>query len=74
MRLFRTPLGALTSVGFTSPDRLVATLGAEQPWIRLSESALRSLAEPLGIFLLTTDPTLTAPAAAMAPPVAARIA
>ncbi|MFE9566051.1 SAV_915 family protein [Streptomyces sp. NPDC006487] len=68
VRLFRTPLGARTAVGFTSRDRLAATLGAEQPWIRLSEAALRAMAEPLGVSLLTVDPTLTAP------PVAAKAA
>ncbi len=62
VRLFRTPLGARTAVGFTSPDRLAATLGAAQPWIRLSASALRAMAEPLGAALLTVDPALTAPA------------
>ncbi|MEU9237029.1 SAV_915 family protein [Streptomyces subrutilus] len=67
VRLFRTPLGARTAVGFTSPDRLAATLGAAQPWIRLSASALRAMAEPLGAVLLTVDPVLTAPAAAPAP-------
>ncbi|WP_371619055.1 SAV_915 family protein [Streptomyces sp. NBC_00454] len=61
VRLFRTPLGTRTAVGFTSPDRLAATLGAAQPWIRLSEAALRALAEPLGVSLLTIDPALTAP-------------
>ncbi|MFJ3880403.1 SAV_915 family protein [Streptomyces sp. NPDC090077] len=62
VRMFRTPLGARTAVGFTGPDLLAATLGAEQPWIRLSASALRALAEPLGVGLLTVDPVLTAPA------------
>lgn len=62
VRLFRTPLGARTAVGFTSAERLAATLGAEQPWIRLSESALRALTGPLGVSLLTVDPALTAPA------------
>ncbi|MFF0425346.1 SAV_915 family protein [Streptomyces sp. NPDC004520] len=62
VRVFRTPLGTRTAVGFTTVERLTATLGAEQPWIRLSEPVLRSLAEPLGIELLTVDPTLTAPA------------
>ncbi|MER5807494.1 SAV_915 family protein [Streptomyces sp. NPDC002033] len=71
VRLFRTPLGARTSVGFTSPDRLAAALGAEQPWIRLSGSALRSMAEPLGVSLLTVDPTFTAPAVATVPAAAA---
>ncbi|MEU6058781.1 SAV_915 family protein [Streptomyces sp. NPDC047097] len=67
VRLFRTPLGARTAVGFTSAERLAATLGAEQPWIRLSVPVLRSLAEPVGASLVTVDPTLTAPAATGAP-------
>ncbi len=67
VRLFRTPLGARTAVGFTAPDRLAATLGAEQTWIRLSVAALRAMAEPLGASLLTVDPTFTAPAAAPVP-------
>ncbi|MFD9414368.1 SAV_915 family protein [Streptomyces goshikiensis] len=62
VRLFRTPLGARTAVGFTSAERLAATLGAGQHWIRLSESALRTMAEPIGASLLTVNPTLTAPA------------
>ncbi|WP_314245149.1 SAV_915 family protein [Streptomyces sp. DSM 40907] len=62
VRLFRTPLGARTAVGFTSAERLAATLGAGQRWIRLSESALRAMAEPIGASLLTVDPALTAPA------------
>lgn len=61
VRLFRTPLGARTAVGFTSPERLAATLGTAQPWIRLSEAALRAMARPLGASLLTIDPALTAP-------------
>ncbi|MGW5847493.1 SAV_915 family protein [Streptomyces sp. NPDC055254] len=71
VRLFRTPLGARTAVGFTSPGRLADTLGAEQPWIRLSGAALRALAEPLGAVPLTVDPTLTAPPVTPAPEPAA---
>lgn len=67
LRMFRTPLGARTAVGFTRPDLLAATLGAEQPWIRLSESALRALAAPLGACPLTIDPALTAPAVTPVP-------
>ncbi|MET8749636.1 SAV_915 family protein [Streptomyces sp. NPDC004667] len=67
LRLFRTPLGERTAVGFTSPERLSATLGAAQTWIRLSEPVLRALAAPLGVTLLTVDPTLTAPPVAAAP-------
>ncbi|WP_407551293.1 hypothetical protein QOM21_17830 [Streptomyces sp. Pv4-95] len=55
-RLFRTPLGGRTAVGFTSPQRLAAALGGGQPWIRLSEPALRALAEPVGVAMVTVDP------------------
>ncbi|MGW2403557.1 SAV_915 family protein [Streptomyces sp. NPDC001739] len=68
-RLFRTPLGGRTAVGFTSVQRLAAALGGGQPWVRLSEPALRALAEPLGATALTVDPRLTpeAPRATRAP-------
>ncbi|WP_405527042.1 hypothetical protein OG592_05275 [Streptomyces avidinii] len=62
VRLFRTPLGVRTAVGFTRPERLAATLGGGQRYIRLSESLLRELCEPLGAELITVDPTLSAPA------------
>lgn len=61
-RLFRTPLGERTAVGFTSERRLRATLGPRQPWIRLAEPALRELAAPLGVTTVTVDPQFTAPA------------
>jgi hypothetical protein len=62
-RFFRTPLGTRTAVGFTSRERLAATLGVEQQWIRLSEPALRALAGPLGVTALTVDPPFSAPPA-----------
>ncbi|WP_329315844.1 MULTISPECIES: SAV_915 family protein [unclassified Streptomyces] len=68
VRLFRTPLGARTAVGFTSKDRLATTLGEGQGCIRLSEAVLRELCEPLGADLVTVDPTLSAPAPAPAAP------
>ncbi|MFE4693105.1 SAV_915 family protein [Streptomyces sp. NPDC056749] len=52
IRLFRTPLGARTAVGFTSRQRLVATLGEGQAAVLLSESVLRALRVPLGAHLL----------------------
>ncbi|MFJ7071111.1 SAV_915 family protein [Streptomyces sp. NPDC098781] len=61
-RLFRTPLGDRTAVGFTSRPRLTATLGADQRWIRLAEPALRSLIAPLGVTTVTVDPQFCAPA------------
>ncbi|MFD9518060.1 SAV_915 family protein [Streptomyces sp. NPDC059979] len=63
-RFFRTPPGERTAVGFTSEQRLAATLGTGQTWIRLSEPALRALAEPLGVRRLTVDPQFSAPAPA----------
>ncbi|KOG13807.1 MULTISPECIES: SAV_915 family protein [Streptomyces] len=62
VRVFHTPPGSRTTVGLTTVERPAATLGAEQSWICLPESVLRSLAEPLGVEPLTVDPTLTAPA------------
>lgn len=67
-RLFRTPLGRRTAVGFTSEHRLTATLGSGQAWIRLAEPALRALAAPLGVTTVTVDPQFTAPAPARAVP------
>ncbi|GGJ56931.1 SAV_915 family protein [Streptomyces brasiliensis] len=61
-RLFRTPLGDRTAVGFTSAHNLAATLGPDQAWIRLAEPALRALTAPLGITNLTIDPQFSAPA------------
>jgi hypothetical protein len=72
VRLWRTPFGTRTAVAFTTDRKLRSVLGPTQPWIRLSESALRRLAEPLGARLLTIDPLLTArPAAARAAETAA---
>ncbi|WKX71691.1 SAV_915 family protein [Streptomyces sp. XD-27] len=65
-RLFRTPLGGRTAVGFTTERRLTAVLGPGQAWIRLAESALRALAEPLGVSAVTVDPQFAAPPAARA--------
>ncbi|MGW0908965.1 SAV_915 family protein [Streptomyces sp. NPDC002853] len=59
-RLFRTPVGGRTAVAFTTPQRLSAALGDRQAWIRLSEPALRTLAEPLGVREVTVDPRLAA--------------
>ncbi|MFJ7962369.1 SAV_915 family protein [Streptomyces sp. NPDC096324] len=61
-RLFRTPLGRRTAVGFTSEHRLTATLGSGQAWIRLAEPALRALTAPLGVTTVTVHPRFTAPA------------
>ncbi|QWB21201.1 MULTISPECIES: SAV_915 family protein [Streptomyces] len=67
-RLFRTPLGERTTVGFTSRRALAETLGPDQAWIRLAEPALRALTAPLGVTALTVDPQLCAPAPARTAP------
>lgn len=70
IRLWRTPVGTRTAVAFTTDRRLRSVLGPTHPWIRLSEAALRRMAEPLGAVHLTVDPLLTArpPAAWSAQP------
>ncbi|MFG2218824.1 SAV_915 family protein [Streptomyces sp. NPDC048685] len=60
-RLFRTPLGVRTAVAFTHERQLTLTLGQRQPWIRLSEPAVRALVAPLGIVGLVVDPLLAVP-------------
>ncbi|MGW7428891.1 SAV_915 family protein [Streptomyces sp. NPDC054861] len=67
IRLFRTPLGARTAVAFTTTDRLTAVLGEAQPYIRLSESVLRGLCEPVGVSVVTLDPAPPAPTVLAAP-------
>ncbi|MFE9611701.1 SAV_915 family protein [Streptomyces sp. NPDC006012] len=67
VRIFRTPLGSRTAVGFTSVRRLTATLGPEQAWIKLAEPALRTLVAPLAVTRITVDPPFSAPAPAPTP-------
>ncbi|WP_327288186.1 SAV_915 family protein [Streptomyces sp. NBC_01198] len=67
VRLWRTPAGTRTAVAFTTDQRLRSALGPCQAWIRLSESALRRLAEPLGATSLTVDPLLFSHSAARTP-------
>lgn len=67
LRMYRTPLGERTAVGFTRQDLLTAALGSGQFSIRLSEPALRSLAAPLGVERLVLDPALSAPAVTAEP-------
>jgi hypothetical protein len=62
LRFLRTPLGVRTAVGFSRPELLAEVLGDGQRWVRLAEPALRALAEPLGVSVLTVDPRLLAAA------------
>ncbi|TXS04545.1 hypothetical protein EAO73_15015 [Streptomyces sp. col6] len=60
LRLFRTPLGERTAVGFTRRDLMIATLGPGQQAMVLAEPALRALTVPLGVGRLVVDPVLSA--------------
>ncbi|MFF4960331.1 SAV_915 family protein [Streptomyces sp. NPDC001222] len=73
-RIFRTPLGHRTAVGFTSEHRLIAALGPEQTWIRLAEPALRALTALLGVTTVTVDPAFTARASRPLKPVVPALA
>jgi hypothetical protein len=48
--------GQRTGLAFTSEAALLAALGPGQGWVRLSESALRSLLSPLGVDQIRLDP------------------
>ncbi|MDF5754248.1 SAV_915 family protein [Spongiactinospora sp. TRM90649] len=59
LRLFRTVSEPRSAVAFTSLDRLASVLGAGQAWIRLAESALRSLTADIGVTRIVIDPSGT---------------
>lgn len=61
LRLFRDRGGERCAVVFTSLDRLTSLLGAEQPYYRLTERAVRELAADRGVSALIVDPGLVAP-------------
>jgi hypothetical protein len=71
LRTGRLPSGQRTGLAFSSEAALRAALGPEQPWVWLSEPALRELLRPLGLERLRLDP-LTAPPARPARPVPVR--
>jgi hypothetical protein len=56
----RLPTGQPVGVAFTSEDRLASVMGAGQPWIRLSEPAMKEMLEPLGVTRIQVDPGLIA--------------
>ncbi|WP_243638860.1 SAV_915 family protein [Streptacidiphilus pinicola] len=66
LRLFRSPLGERTAVGFSSRRQLAAVLGPEQTAVELAEPALRAMADALGVGRITVDPQLAAAPAAAA--------
>ncbi|WP_446216101.1 SAV_915 family protein [Micromonospora sp. IBHARD004] len=61
VRTGRLPQGQRVGLAFTTPDKLANAMGADQPWTRLCESALRAMLAPLGIDRIQVDPLLVAP-------------
>jgi hypothetical protein len=57
-QLARLPEGPRTGVAFTTARALTEACRPGQPWIRLSEPALRALLTPLGITRIQLDPVL----------------
>jgi hypothetical protein len=56
----RLPSGQPVGVAFTSEGRLASVMGAGQPWICLSEAAMKEMLEPLGVTRIQVDPGLVA--------------
>ena len=58
LRQFHTPTSELMVLAFTSPADLTNALGPDQPWVLLSESALRDMVDGLaGRRIIAIDPT-----------------
>ena len=56
----RLPTGERVGIAFTTEARLARAMGAGQPWIHLSEQALKETLAPLGVTLIQVDPGLVA--------------
>jgi hypothetical protein len=56
----RLPTGQPVGVAFTSEGRLASVMGAGQPWVYLSEAAMKEMLQPLGVTRLQVDPGLIA--------------
>jgi hypothetical protein len=56
----RLPTGQPVGVAFTSEERLASVMGAGQPWIHLSQAAMKEMLEPLGVTRIQVDPGLVA--------------
>jgi hypothetical protein len=61
LRSGRTPAGERVGIAFTTESRLIQVMGAGQPWIHLSEAAMKAMLAPLGIARVQVDPGMIAP-------------
>ena len=58
VELRRLSNGAVVAIGFSSPRRLVASLGPSQPWIGLPALLFSALADALQVDQVLIDPVL----------------
>jgi hypothetical protein len=58
LRCGRLPTGERVGIAFTTEAHLAAVMGADQPWIQMSEQALEEMLEPLGVTRVQVDPGL----------------
>ncbi|QMU75733.1 hypothetical protein GXW83_08260 [Streptacidiphilus sp. PB12-B1b] len=58
VELRRLSTGAVVAIGFSSPRRLVASLGPHQPWIGLPALLFSALADALRVDRVLIDPVL----------------
>lgn len=60
VQLGRTEDDELVLVAFSSPERLVACLGDEQPWVAIPQAQLEQVQRACGAELVEIDPVLPA--------------
>lgn len=68
LRCARLETGERVGLAFTSETRLVEVMGADQPWIRLDERAIRALLAPLAVTRIRVDPSLVVAGVPADPP------
>jgi hypothetical protein len=55
LRCGRLPSGERVGIAFTTEAQLVRAMGPDQPWIRLTDGAMRTMLAPLGIRRIQVD-------------------
>jgi hypothetical protein len=56
----RLPTGERVGIAFTTQARLAGVMGAGQPWIRLSDQAMKEMLASAGVARIQVDPGLIA--------------
>jgi hypothetical protein len=65
LRCGRLPTGERVGIAFTTETGLIKIMGRDQPWIRLSDGAVKTMLAPLGIRRIQVDPELVSATFAM---------